>query len=186
MSLRSLCRTDHRNRPLAVMSLAALVFGAGCAAKLDGPEPSVSALDPSLVCNVQLTTEVAISGSELSPLAIDAATGDPRLAIPDVTLRRIEDLEGTAVTGESVTLDNDPYNPDAARVRWIDNTSMAFDVYPELGLEPGLYEIQVTNKNGKQAMLTQAITAVPRPSVNVIDPEYTPSLSSSYRRSVWS
>lgn len=152
---------------------ALLLCTSACQERLDGPEPSVAGLNPALVCNVQLTTEVRISGSNLSPLAIDAATGDPRLAIPDVTLRRIEDLAGNAVTGESVTLPNDPDNPDAARVAWISNTEMTFEVYPELGLEPGLYEIQVTNRNGNQAVVNQAITAVPRPSLESVEPDLT-------------
>ena len=82
-----------------------------CAAKVTGPEPTVNSLDPGLVCGEQLTTTVSIAGAELSPLAIKAATGDPMLAIPDVSVRMISSLDGTAADGAPIALPNDPGSP---------------------------------------------------------------------------
>lgn len=153
------------------LGLTSLLVTLACSAKIEGPTPNVAGLDPSLVCGEQLTTEIAISGAGLSPLAIDSATGDPRLAIPDVTLERVQDLTGMAVTGAPVTLPNDPMNPAMARVRWTSSTSMAFDVYPELMLAPGLYQITVTNRNGRAFTAMAALTVVPRPELDAVEPD---------------
>ncbi|HUH05119.1 MAG TPA: IPT/TIG domain-containing protein [Kofleriaceae bacterium] len=154
-------------------AVGGLVLLAGCSKKLDGPEPVVDALTPSLVCGDQLVTEIVIAGDELSPLGIDQATDDSKLAIPDVLVERVSDLMGGAVSGPSVTLPNDPANPASARVRWTSQQQMAFDVYPELGLEPGLYDVTVTNRNGNSARLAGALAVVSEPTLDSIVPDLT-------------
>lgn len=162
----------HGARPsLAALLGTSILLGASCAKDLDGPTPAVSGIEPSLVCPEQLTTEITLTGERLSPLAIDAATDDPLLAIPDIELRRVEDLDGASVTDDYVRIPNDPADPSAARVRWMSNTSMAFEVYPELGLEPGAYEIRVTNRNGNEAVFTMALAVVPSPTVESVEPD---------------
>jgi hypothetical protein len=153
-------------------SMAALA--AACSAQITGPTPSINqnGLDPALICDEQLTTEVQLAGAQLSPLAIDAATGQPELAIPAITLLRTADLTGTAVADATpVALPDDPADPAAARVTWTSATSMSFTIAPELGLVPGLYEITVTNRNGRSATLTAALTAVPRPTLTAVEPD---------------
>ena len=82
-------------------------------------------------------------------MGIDVAKDKAHLALPRVTLLRVQDLDGTAVKDAlPVEIPNDPYHPEAARVRWTDQATMEFLVYPELGLKPGLYEVTVTNPNG--------------------------------------
>lgn len=153
------------------VSLAVLVLFSACAAELTGPSPSADSVAPALACNVQLVTEVTLSGAELSPLALDAATGDPRLAIPDIDLRLVTDLSGGVLDGSPIRLPNDPDDPMAARVSWESSTTMRFEVYPELGLEPGLYEVTVTNRNGKSATLETRLTMIPEPVLSVIAPD---------------
>jgi hypothetical protein len=143
----------------------------GCAAELDGPAPSVEAVSPGLVCNVQLSTTITLQGANLSPLALEAATGDPTLAIPDVDLRRVQDIGGALVTADPIRLPNDPDNPEASTVVWDNETTMHFEVGPELGLEPGYYEVTVTNRNGKSAILGANFTAVPKPTLATVQPD---------------
>ncbi|MBW2278457.1 MAG: IPT/TIG domain-containing protein, partial [Deltaproteobacteria bacterium] len=162
--------TSAVSRALGLLGIAVALAG-GCAEEVDGPTPAVSGLEPSLVCPEQLVTEILLTGERLSPLAIDAATDDPLLAIPDVELRRVQNLEGGSVSDEYVLIPNDPQNPGAARVRWLSTTSMAFEVYPELGLEPGAYEIRVTNRNGKEATFEMSLAVVPSPTVDTVEPD---------------
>ncbi|MBI4510991.1 MAG: hypothetical protein HY698_15260 [Deltaproteobacteria bacterium] len=143
----------------------------GCSAERTGPTPSVAGLSPSLACGEQLTTTITISGAGLSPLAIEAATKSPKLAIPDVILKRTQDLAGASVGGSAVTIPNDPSAPSAARVKWMSETEMAIDIYPELALAPGLYQITVANRNGRAFTKEAALTVVPRPMLAAVEPD---------------
>ncbi len=157
-------------RSLLGLVLVAQASWLGCSEEITGPTPAVEDVSEPLVCNEQLTTTIDLSGAELSPLALDAATGDPLLAIPDITLTRTKDLDGTAVTADPIELPNDPEDPAAARVSWTSAMSMSFDIYPELALDPGIYDVTVTNRNGHSATLEVAIAAVARPSITSVDP----------------
>jgi hypothetical protein len=86
-------------------------------------------------------------------------------------LRRLQDAAGAPTTGPELVLPNDPASPETARVVWTSATSMSFTVYPELGLEPGLYEVTVTNRNGKTATLSAALASVPRPTLASAEPD---------------
>ncbi len=143
----------------------------GCSAEVVGPTPALSGVDPSLACTEQLVTKISLSGADLSPLAIDSATDDPHLALPSITLRRTQDVTGAAVSGAPVTLPNDPENPRAAHVRWTSAQSMEFDIYPELKLEPGVYEITVSNPNGRSVTKLAALAAVARPTITSVEPD---------------
>ncbi len=156
------------------MALLATSLAAGslaCSTELTGPTPVVSGLDPALVCTEQLVTKVALSGEDLSPLGFDTATADPLLALPAITLRRTQDLTGAAAMGTPVALPDDPKNPAASHVRWTSEQSMEFDVYEGLGLEPGLYEITVSNRNGRSVTKAAVLAAVARPVLTSVEPE---------------
>src|SRR6185436_19589630 len=105
--------------------LSTFLIISACSQKIEGPSPTATGLTPSLVCGEQITTNVQIAGSGLSPLAVDAATDDPKLAIPDIALLRVKDVTGAAVSGEApVLVPNDPKNPAMALVKWTSQTSM--------------------------------------------------------------
>ncbi|MBI5478385.1 MAG: IPT/TIG domain-containing protein [Deltaproteobacteria bacterium] len=151
--------------------LTALLLAGGCSHTLEGPAPQVAGLDPALVCTEQLTTTVTLTGAGLSPLAIDALTKDPKLALPSITLRRTADLDGAAVGDAPVTIPDDPADPAHSRVRWLSQTSMTFEVYPELGLQPGTYEITVRNGNGRSFTAAAVLGAVPPPVLESVEPD---------------
>jgi hypothetical protein len=152
-------------------SIAGLIIAGACSAELDGPSPSAESVAPVLACNAQLDTLITLRGAELSPLALDAATGDPRLAVPDIDLRRVRDLSGAAVTDDSIRLPNDPDDPDSSQVSWENTTTMHFELTPELGLSPGYYEVTVTNRNGNSATLEANLTMVPEPTLATVEPD---------------
>lgn len=161
-----------RTRLLVLAAAVAGLMSLGaCSEELDGPSPSVASVAPELACNTQLTTVITLQGANLSPLALDAATGDPTLAIPDIDLRRVADLAGAAVDGDVVRLPNEPDDPNASRVSWVDTTTMHFEVFPQLGLQPGYYEVTVTNRNGKSATLEANLTLIPKPTLTTVEPD---------------
>src|SRR5262249_60083142 len=53
----------------AKLPLALLAIAAGCSHELSGPTPTVSSLDPTIVCTEQLMTDVNITATGLSPLS---------------------------------------------------------------------------------------------------------------------
>lgn len=152
--------------------LVALVWPlASCGHQLDGPAPTVSGVSPDIICTEQLDTTVTLSGDGLSPLAIDALTDDPKLALPAITLTRVKDLAGQTVTGPSIKLPDDPADPAASIVEWHGLTSMSFTVSPALALEPGVYDILVENGNGNSFTASDVLGAVPAPAVDSVEPD---------------
>jgi hypothetical protein len=156
-------------RLLAVQALALQALAA-CSHEIEGPAPVVQGLDPSIVCTEQLVTPVRINGSGLSPLAEEALTPDPLLALPTVTLQRTADLSGGAQTGAEIEIPDDPSNTAASRVRWMSQQQMTFDVYPELALQPGIYSVEVANANGQTFVRAGALAAVPPPVITDVQP----------------
>ena len=117
-------RSHHAHRRLSKQALALLALAAAaCSYQLEGPTPVVQGLDPSVVCSEQLTTPASINGDGLSPMAEEALTEDPLLALPAVTLTRTRDLGGNAVTGTAKAIPDDPRNPSASHVEWRSITS---------------------------------------------------------------
>jgi hypothetical protein len=137
-----------------------------CSHKLSGPEPQVSQADPAMVCTEQLTTTVTITGDGLSPLTLDSITKDPNLALPQVSLILSQTLEGSPQSpgDQSVVIPED-------RLTWTSQNSMTLDLYPELELEPGVYDIRVENRNGNFFVLQDGLVAVPPPVLNSITPD---------------
>lgn len=151
-------------RPTLLFAAAVVIVA--CKAKVTGPTPSISGFTPTLVCN-QRTTEVKISGAGLSPMVLDAATGNQKLALPDVTLERVKDPQGGAVSTAPVVMAGNEAN---THVRWTSQNEMAFDVYPELALLPGVYKITVTNPDGHSVSVESALDVVPPPTLTALSP----------------
>jgi hypothetical protein len=155
----------------ALFTVSLLATVGGCSHTLEGATPGVSGVEPSLVCVEQLTTVVTITGDDLSPLPIESATDHPQLLLPSIELRRTQDLAGIAVSEPAVRIPDEPANPAASRVRWTSATAMQFDVFPELGLLPGIYEITVTNGNGRAITRSGALAGVSKPTITTVVPD---------------
>lgn len=143
-------------------------FAASCSNKLEGPQPAVEGVSPGAVCHAQLTTEVVVTGSGLSPLLVGHLKGQ-RLELPVVALWRTQDVEGAAASGEVIVPDDS--GEGQGDVRWESQARLEFDVRPELKLAPGLYDVVLTNANGKSSRLEKALLAVPPPTVTKIEPD---------------
>lgn len=155
---------------LAVVTLAALAM-TGCGRKVSGPTPSPTKADPDVVCQDQLTTTVALTGSGFSPSPVGALTKSPALSIPKITITRSNDVDGSAVSGTPLTLNKDPTATGNKRVTWQSESTMSFVVDKALGLERGLYRVEVDNATGASGTLAKAFTAVPPPVLTSAVPQ---------------
>jgi hypothetical protein len=157
--------------PVARCAVAALLFftvASGCSQKQSGPTPDVELLEPSIVCVEQLVSEVVVRGDGLSPLAIDTLSDAPRLVLPEIALVPETDLAGATLVGGTVVVPDDEAG---GHVRWVSETEMRFDVYPELNLAQGVYGFRVTNGNGNNITVETQLVGVRAPSVDAIVPD---------------
>ncbi|MBN1335347.1 MAG: IPT/TIG domain-containing protein [Deltaproteobacteria bacterium] len=137
----------------------------GCSQTLESPRPAVDGAAPAIVCNDQLFTTVTVSGSRFTPLPTQTLTEDPRLEIPAITLDLVSSLHGGAedLLPETFGLADD--------TRWLDRSTMEFDAHPELSLESGVYDLVVTNVDGRSARAQAAFAAAPPPVVESFVPD---------------
>ena len=131
----------RRTIGVGVFCFAAFAIS-GCNNRIEGPSPEISALDPQAVCNAQLTTAVTISGDAFSPLPVETLADEPALLLPTVVLTHATDLAGGAGSAAETGIPADEH------VRWSDQQTLVFDVFPALALDAGLYDVSVTNPNG--------------------------------------
>lgn len=135
-----------------------------CSCSHDIASPSVTAdkVKPDLVCNQQLTTRVQLSGEGFTPMPSGTYAG-ARLLFPAVKLSQTRTLGGAAASGE-VAIPDDPAAPEASLLHWTSEQLLSFDVTPALALQPGFYDITVTNPDGKTAAtFSSGLAAVPAP-----------------------
>lgn len=151
-----------------LLPLALLV--AGCEQKLVGPAPTLSGVTPAAVCQAQLTTEVILSGEALSPVSM-SSLADERLELPKISLVPVGAVAGHALPTAEVSIPDDPKAPEGSRVRWESQKQLAFEVFPELELAPGLYDIRLSNPNGAQTTLAGSLVALAPPAVTAVVPE---------------
>ncbi|HET9551336.1 MAG TPA: hypothetical protein VFP50_00070 [Anaeromyxobacteraceae bacterium] len=154
-----------RTRVALVLSLLL----AACSKKMDGPAPTLTSLNPDVVCNQQLTTGVTVAGTGLSP-TVESAAKDKLLYLPKVTLTPRTALDGTSASGAAIAVPDDPTNAAASHVAWTSQQALRFDVYPGLAVPNGIYDLTVKNPNGQQAALTGALAAVPPPTLSTVAP----------------
>jgi hypothetical protein len=152
-----------------------LLLLAGCSHETESPTlkagPAPASVAPDLVCVEQLTTSVAVQGSGFTPMPTKTLKGGPELVLPQVRLIQQQALDGSAATG-SFLIPDSPASPTKSHVQWQDSKDLSFDVFPDLALVPGLYDVQVTNPDGKaKTTFAGALAAVPRPTATVISPD---------------
>lgn len=154
-----------------VAFLWAVTCVCGCEQELDGPMPAISSeLDPHLVCNqLEPLTRLTISGSGLSPMPVDTATGPARLELPVVELLRSSDLAGSTVSDVAVIVPDE--SPETSQVHWISQSQMDIDITPGLGLDEGIYGVTLTNPNGNETSLAAVLAVVPPPTIESVTPD---------------
>ncbi len=159
---------------LALAGTAALVlaFPVACSHEIDSPPVSTAApLVPDLACVEQLTTKVTIRGSGFTPMPSKAVEGPEQLILPRVELSRVKLLDGSTSSDAAVGVPDDPSNPIASHVHWTSSSEMAFDVFPELKLATGVYDVTVRNPDGVQvASVRGSFGALPPPSAKQLVP----------------
>ena len=158
---------------LGVASLGAGFGGvAGCSHEVQSPPVGGgSPLQPDLACVAQLTTRVTMTGTGFTPMTSKALSAPEQLILPKVGLSRVKAIDGAAVTDPTVVVPDDPANPAASHVHWASTIQMSFDVFPELKLATGLYDVTVTNPDGVQkASFTASFGAMPPPSAKQLVP----------------
>ncbi len=155
----------------ATSAVLLTMIGAGCSHEIESPAAKANAVAPDLVCTEQLTTTVVLTGDGFTPAPEQTLTDKSILVLPSITLDRTMDLAGAAQSG-TVKIPDDPKNPAASRVTWQSEQQMSFQVFPELALQPGLYNITVTNPDNKQkAVFEGGLAAVPPPTITTIEPD---------------
>ena len=148
-------------KTIAVVVLA----GAGCAADLDGPTPSLAqvAITPAIVCSQQASTMLDIRGKNFSPVPANVPD-KPRLLLPTFTLERRALLDGSKGSRVKLTYSGDPEASDNAKaLHWLSETHMQATL--ERGrLQAGVYDARVVNPNAEEATAEAALTVVDKPS----------------------
>jgi hypothetical protein len=160
-------------RPLGSLTVAttAILVAASCGRTVEGPTPATTGTDPQVVCGEQLETLVTLRGEGFSPAPVDGLTEAPRLAIPQVTLLRTGDIDGSAVEGGGTwVLNEDPTDPAGDRVQWNSQEELVLRLDGELALERGVYDVHVANATGGEATLGRAFTTVPPPVLDSVAP----------------
>ncbi|OGQ87501.1 MAG: hypothetical protein A2289_11315 [Deltaproteobacteria bacterium RIFOXYA12_FULL_58_15] len=151
-----------------ILTSLSLCLASGCTSEITGPKPTLSQIAPAAVCNEQLTTTVALTGRNFSPIPINSLTDAPGLEIPDVALELILDLDSRTVDGDAFDL---PNRGAQSYVRWESQKLMHIDIQPDLTLADGLYTVAVTNPNGESAELEGSLLAVPPPRLDALVPD---------------
>jgi hypothetical protein len=160
----------------ALLALAGL--GAACSHSLDGTTPQLTMVSPGAACNAQKSTLVSVLGQSFAPL-VDNTLDTARLELPQLTLRREQDLDGQPATDAIVV----PSATMGSDTQWVNATSMALTLCPPgvcstaqppradlPSLPPGLYGVEAQNRAGKSALLASSLAAIPLPAVTSLQP----------------
>ncbi len=164
------------------LGLLAGIFGTcavGCAHEVESPKLTVQSVGPDLLCNAQrLTPEtfVVLSGSGFAPMPSNVLAEPPILNLPSVSLTRTADLTGGAASGAPVSFSGAPQGEHASELSWQSREQLSLRITepasgnPGVELGAGLYDVQVTNPDGK------TLQNLPR-SLAVIEPPRVSSLA---------
>ncbi|MFW5878843.1 MAG: hypothetical protein ACOCVR_03405, partial [Myxococcota bacterium] len=161
----------HRTSFLALTLAALAVSLTACGRKVEGPQPSADGADPQVICGEQLETLVILSGEGFSPSPVEGLTEEPEMALPQVTLNRMGDIDGSELEdGGTWLLNEDATDPTGDRVLWTSQEQLSLRIDEELALERGVYDVHVLNATGGESTLVRAFAAVPPPVLDSIEP----------------
>jgi len=184
-------RSWHLGVVLPVAALAAV----GCSEDVTGPKPAIEPpsqeaspppVEPPIICNAQLTSEVTLHGEDFSPVPIDIPN-DPKVALPDITLTRSHAIDGSEVGEPEVVLYSGDADADTTNtmdadgeplVSWDSQQQMRFRVNQGLMLPSGdegmlaqgVYDVTVENANGDKTESLQSLAVVDKPSIGELSP----------------
>lgn len=167
---------SHSVRSLVWITAAASLAAAGCSHEQDGPEPKPAgspAVTPQATCTAQdPVKEITLKGEGLSPEPQKTLEDSPQLVLPRVELLRIKDIAGTATSDGAKVIPDDAASPKDSKLRWVSQQEMRLLLGKSLSLGTGLYNLRVTNPNGKQATWKDddALLVVPPPKLTSIKP----------------
>lgn len=179
----------HPVRPLRYVSVLSAVFlaASGCAQKLTGPSPATKnpaagqslPVDPGILCRDQLTTDVVVHGSGFSPVPV-GVPGDTKTELPTITLLQTGALDGSGTGGAKLVYDGKAGGANAGLLSWQSQQQMTFTVNQALKLggttgpmDPGMYDVQVTNPDTDTAKSQGALAVAPKPTVASLSPGIT-------------
>lgn len=161
-------------RLFAIGFVAALSAGA-CSHEVESPKVSLSQVEPNLVCNdnrVDPVAPVRISGLGFDPMPTNVLSKPPRLVLPTVELGRTQDLMGEEQNDPATVFSGYPNDPLAGNVTWSSAEQLTIRVTeePAVDLEPGLYDVTVTNPDKRSETISDGLVVVPPPLVSEIIP----------------
>jgi hypothetical protein len=145
--------------------------------------PEDTPLRPDLVCNAQLVTDVVIEGDGFRPMPTQALEEPTVLITPRIDLTLSQDLEGMSPSTDedadgsepTLTLSGDPRQRDAEgeaeNNTWQSEQRLTAIIDEDLALDPGIYDLTVTNPDDEQSATKQgALAVVPPPMVSEVIP----------------
>src|SRR5262245_57656523 len=163
------------------LGLVAGVFGScalGCAHEVESPKLTLQSVGPDLLCNAQRSSpevSLLVSGSGFAPMPSNVLAEPAILQLPGVSLTRSADLTGGAASDAPVSFSGDPAGEHAGELSWQSRDQMSLRISepdstagtPGIELAAGLYDVQVTNPDGKtQNVLPRALAVVDPPRVS--------------------
>jgi hypothetical protein len=164
--------TVTRGKWIVAAFLTVPLIGLGaCSHKLKSPKVDSTGVEPDTVCNVQLETDVLIAGDGFAPLVTKSLEDKRVLILPSVDLQQVQNLEGNDEQGEPLRIPGDPAKKHADALSWQSQKQMTLTVSEGLDLDPGLYDVTVTNPDGAQkSLLKAALAVVPAPTLSEVVP----------------
>ena len=151
-------------------ALVVVFLAYGCGHKVESPKPTTAGVSPRLACDAQLTSPITVTGDRFTPLPASTLKDHVQLHLPQVSLTETEDLAGMSVSPMSIPIFDDPNAPATSHIRWESEQQLSFDVYPQLMLTPGVYDVTVKNPDGQSAVFADGLAVVPPPSVTAVVP----------------
>lgn len=162
-----------RNRKLVWSLLIAGLAAAGCSEEFTGPSPKLNdpaaggsiPVEPGIVCNEQHPdggTALRLSGQSMGAATYDVPN-DPSVELPSITLTRTAGVDGGMAASATVNYSGLSDGENAGLVTWSSQREMSFAITNELAVEPGLYDVTVTNPDKSSDTAASALAVVPRP-----------------------
>jgi hypothetical protein len=133
-------------------------------------KPVIESVEPALVCLDSLPARVTIRGSGFRPVVHDMI-GESSIVLPRITLTRYRSDDVRVVPFREYEIQGSEVGEEIG-VHWHSDELMQFDLTTSLGLEPGLYALEVENPQGDADMMYGALLAVRKPRITTVYPDY--------------
>ena len=175
-----MCHLTSRRLELRVLPAILCTLMLACSG-LDGPSPAleppsptlaVQPVTPGLACRAQHPTTLTLAGQGFSPVPFDVP-GDPRVALPQVTLTRSAALNGEAADAVAVVFEGEPGASNADRLAWQGPQQMTLVLDQQTALPDGssgalpvgLFDLGLVNPDGEGTTSARALALVDEPTL---------------------